>query len=116
MKLVSWLLTLFILLVAICFALNNSQSITVSLWPFGIELVAPLYLLSLGTLFLGLLIGAVIGWITHLPHRLEARRLRRDIAGLREKIEDLRAAPPLEKSDTQTLPSPSLRWRVWGKR
>jgi uncharacterized integral membrane protein len=114
MKLLSWFFTLAILALALCFALNNRQSTTISLWPFGIEVVAPLYLLSLGTLFLGLLLGAVIGWISHLPHRMEARRLRRDIADLHDKIEDFRrSTPALESQDSV---SPKSKWRFWESR
>jgi uncharacterized integral membrane protein len=115
MKFVSWLLTLSVLAVALCFAFNNRQSITVSLWPFGIEMVAPLYLLSLGTLFLGLLMGAVIGWISHLPHRIEARRLRRDIADLREKIDHFRSSVPLLESHGGA-PLLKSKWRFWENR
>lgn len=89
MKFVTWLLTLLVLAVALCFALNNRQQTTLNLWPAGIVVEAPLYLFSLGTFFAGILIGAVIAWISHVPHRLEARRLRRDIGKLRDKIEDM---------------------------
>ena len=98
MKFLSWLLTLLILLVALSFALHNRASTTVSLWPFGVEVVAPLYILTIGTLFLGLVLGAVLGWAIHLPHRMEARRLRRDIAALHEKIEDMRVTATLPQS------------------
>jgi len=112
MRLISWLFTLFVLFIALCFAVNNRQSATISLWPFGIEVVAPLYLLSLGTLFLGLLMGVLIGWVSHLPHRIEARRLRRDIADMRDRIEDLRAAAPV---DGESAPGAQPKKRLWGK-
>ncbi len=115
MKAFSWLLTIILLLLALSFALANRQSATVSLWPFDIELMAPLYLISLGTLFTGLLIGAAFGWIGTLSHRFEARRLRKDIAGLRDKIEELQHAarkhehhPILSASNR-----PKLKWRFW---
>ena len=100
MKFVSWILTLLVLLLAVSFALKNQQNTTLNLWPADIVVEAPLYLVSLGTLFVGLLLGAMIVWISHLPRRLETRRLRRDIAKLREKIEDMNATlPHAENSD-----------------
>jgi lipopolysaccharide assembly protein A len=90
MKLFSWLLTFVVLVLALSFALHNRANITVSLWPFGVEVVTSLYILSIGTLFLGFLLGAVFGWAIHVPHRMEARRLRRHVADLKEKIEDMR--------------------------
>jgi uncharacterized integral membrane protein len=91
MKIVSWLLTAIVLLAALGFALNNTQTTTLNLWPAGVVIEAPLYLFSLGTLFAGLLLGVFIGWIGHFPHRMEARRLRKDIAKLHDKIEDMNA-------------------------
>ncbi|MGE3623523.1 MAG: lipopolysaccharide assembly protein LapA domain-containing protein [Bdellovibrionales bacterium] len=116
MKFFSWLATLVVLFFALCFALNNRQSVTVSLWPFGLEIVTPLYILSLGTLFLGLLLGSVVGWISHLPQRLEARRLRRDISDLRDKVEDLAPQPPAHPAvlDLPALPKP--KWAPWKTR
>jgi uncharacterized integral membrane protein len=94
MKIISWLLSLFFILLTVAFALHNRQGVTISFWPFAEEQVAPLYLLVLGALFIGLIVGGVIGWISHVPHRLAARRLRKDVAGLHRRIEDLRVTPP----------------------
>jgi len=117
MKSISSFVTLLVLAIALCFALNNRQSTAVSLWPFGIEVVAPLYLLSLGTLILGLLLGITFGWAVHLPHRAEARRLRRDITGLRDKIEDMRlTAGPRGDDNRALITRLRMRRRFWDKR
>jgi uncharacterized integral membrane protein len=117
MKFFSSLLTLLLLVFALVFALNNRQNVTISLWPFGVEVVVPLYLLALGTLFLGLVVGGITGWVSHLPHRIEARRLRRDIAGLRDKIEDLHiATPPVERLEWHGESPPSKpKKRFWAR-
>ncbi len=116
MKLFSGLIGLIILVLALCFALANRQSSTISLWPFGVEVVAPLYLLTLGTLFCGFLAGAIIAWFNMLPHRLNARRLRKEIALLHEKIGDLQQtvlAP--RQADASLLTPPKPKWRFWEK-
>jgi uncharacterized integral membrane protein len=115
MKLFSWLITAVLIFLALAFALANRQSAMVNLWPFGIAIQAPLFLLTLGTLFLGLLLGAVIGWVSNLPHRAQARRLRHDIAGLREKIETLQIAggPQRRRDDRLTR---RKKWYFFGSK
>lgn len=113
MKFVSWLLSLLIFFAAVSFALANQHGVSVNLWPFGVEMSAPLYLLTLGPLFLGILIGSGIGWFNTIPHRMEARRLKKDIAGLREKISDLQhAGLPQRRKQDKTRAT----WKFWEKR
>jgi uncharacterized integral membrane protein len=118
MKLISWLITAALIFLAMAFALSNRQSVNVSMWPLNVAIQAPLFLLSLGTLFFGMLIGAVIGWLSSLPHRAQARRLRNDIASLHEQIEDLqRTSQPQRRREDQILLSGSggRKWRFWGR-
>ncbi len=108
MKLISTLLSLTLLIAALAFALANRQNATVSLWPLGVEVQAPLCLLTLGTLLLGILLGAVITWFSAVQHRRTARQLRREIAGLQAKIDDLaQTVIPPQANDTTYLPSSS---------
>ena len=61
-----------LLLLALAFAISNRQSATISLWPFDAQVEAPLYLLTLGLLLIGLLLGAGFAWLSMLPHWLAA--------------------------------------------
>jgi uncharacterized integral membrane protein len=108
MKLVSWIFFVLLLLLALGFALNNRQTTTLNLWPAGVVIEAPLYLFSLGTFFAGFVLGALTGWIGHIPHRMEARRLRRDVGKLREKIEDMSSALPDAAENTEIRRSKSF--------
>ncbi len=112
MKFISGLIGLIIMLLALCFALANRQSATISLWPFEVELQAPLYLLTLGTLFAGIVLGAVIAWFLALSHRLEARRLRKDIAVLNQKILDVQQSvlPPTHDASSYEQLQPKRRF------
>jgi len=116
MKFLSWLFTVLVTLAAIAFAVKNTQMATIYLWPLGFDVKAPLYLFTLGTLLLGVLLGAVIGWALSLPHRAQAHRLKKDIAGLREKFEALQssAAPQRRREDRALLPR--MKKRLWGGR
>src|ERR1700733_14973215 len=89
MKLFSGLFGFILLLLALAFAISNRQSATISLWPFDAQVEAPLYLLTLGLLLIGLLLGAGFAWLSMLPHWLAARRLRGDIGHLHDKLEEL---------------------------
>jgi uncharacterized membrane protein YciS (DUF1049 family) len=114
MRFLSWLLTLFIVVVAVSFALNNAQTVTISLWPFGVEAVTHLYVLALGALFIGLMLGAIISWVSHLPYRFENHRLRRRLADLHDKVEDLRTSAPEEpEEDEDNLLEGPKRRRFW---
>jgi uncharacterized integral membrane protein len=118
MKIISWFLTLFILLVAFCFASHNGQSTTINLWPFEAEATMPFYVVSLGTLFLGFLAGLVVGWVGHIPHRMEARKLRRHVAGLTKKLDEMHTNPPMigKNQGRDYIGWARNRWRSRGKR
>jgi len=113
MRFLSGLIALLILFFAVSFAIANRQSAAISLWPFGVDIEAPLYLLTLGTLFLGLLLGAVIGWLNAFPHKMEARRLRGDIAELRQTIESIQQAGVPQRRREDRVAFGSGKWRFW---
>jgi len=118
MRLLSWLLTLLLLVVAICFALHNDQDSSVNMWPFEATATLPLYILVLGTLFTGFFIGVSISWISHMPHWMETRRLRRETSTLKQKLEEARKTVPyVEKSPRHAYMSWSKsKWRLGGRR
>jgi uncharacterized integral membrane protein len=113
MKFLSGLIALLVTAFAVSFAIANGQSAKVTLWPFGVDIEAPLYLLTLGTLFIGLLLGAVIGWLNAFPHRMEARRLRTDIAELRGKIESIQQAGVPQRRREDRIATGGGKWRFW---
>jgi len=117
MKFLSALLGLLIFVASLIFALSNQQSVTVNLWPFDLEMTAPLYVMTLGALAVGLLVGSFYIWLTALPHRFTARRLGKDLALLTAKIveleHELEPHRAREKDSQLLLPSP--RWKFWKK-
>jgi uncharacterized integral membrane protein len=118
MRLTSWFLTFLILFVAICFALHNGQDAAINLWPFGGETTLPLYGLALGTLFGGFFLGVTVSWLSHFPRWMETRKLRRDAAVLRQKLEEVRKIVPfMEKPARRAYMSWNRsKWRLGGKR
>jgi uncharacterized integral membrane protein len=75
------LLLLPVVVAVLAVALANRQSVNVSLDPFaaaeghpGPQIVAPLYLVLLVSVMVGVLIGGVATWIEQGRHRRAARR------------------------------------------
>ncbi len=114
MKLFSGLFGLIILFLAVAFALANRETASISLWPFDAKMDAPLYLLTLGTFFAGLLVGALFAWFSMLPHHFESRRMRKDMSALHTKLEDLHRTIQTTPRSEDLLPPPPKR-RFWSR-
>jgi uncharacterized integral membrane protein len=85
-------------IVIIAFAVANRQIVTVSLDPFSSQhpatsLNVPLFVLVIGLLIVGVLIGGVASWLRHGHLRRTARRFERDIRELRSELASLRYVP-----------------------
>ena len=85
-------------IVIIAFAVANRQIVTVSLDPFSSEhpatsLTLPLFVLVIGLLIAGVLIGGAASWLRHGHLRRTARRFERDIRELRSELASLRHTP-----------------------
>lgn len=73
MKHLTWIITLPLTIAALVFAIANRQSVTLDLWPFEIELSAPLFIVVLLSLFVGFLVGGMIAWFSAGRTRSRAR-------------------------------------------
>lgn len=102
MKVLSWVIGLPIAVLAIIFAVSNRDAVQVDLWPLPWEVMLPLYLLVLGALALGLVVGAVVAWISSGSARSRARREHRRANKLEVELDEVRQA---ETPPTKALPS-----------
>ncbi|MBK1664850.1 DUF1049 domain-containing protein [Rhodospirillum rubrum] len=107
-KIVFWLIGVPLAIIAAVFAVNNRGTAGVSLWPTPFTVDLPLYLLGLGGLAIGLVVGALFTWIGAAKYRvrlrdrdLEVRDLKRDLEHktleyqvLVEQVEQRKALPP----------------------
>jgi uncharacterized integral membrane protein len=91
MKILSWLLTLPIILICVIFAVTNRQVVALDLWPFVLKLEAPLYVLTLGTFFAGFLVGGLGFWLSSLSHMWEKHRMRKKIGKLKGELDEEKA-------------------------
>jgi uncharacterized integral membrane protein len=125
MKILSRVLFLLFLLLGILIAVSNSQRIALTLWPLPFSVTAPLYLLIVAVLLVGVLTGLGLGWWAGRHHRRRARergteaaRLDREVVRLREALAasaaaaagaDSPAAPGQKAIDRQSaLVAPDL--------
>lgn len=97
MKFLSWLLTLPLAVLCIFFAVSNRQDVTIDLWPLDAVLVTPLYVITLGTLFSGFLLGALWFWLLNLRHRWDKHRLGKQVEKLTSQLNG-------EKAKQRTTP------------
>lgn len=99
MKRLSWIISIPLLIIGVVFAVVNRQDVDVLIWPFGIQLQAPLFLVILLALFLGFLIGGLLAWFSaHAARRREKRQQNEKLRALERQLEDLRrgreSSPP----------------------
>lgn len=91
MRRLSLLVTIPLALAFVVFAVTNRQIVVLNLWPFGVALSLPLFLLALGMLGVGALIGAFWIWMPLLRWRLRARSQERRLIELEAALAESRA-------------------------
>jgi uncharacterized integral membrane protein len=83
------IVTLPVTLLIVAFAVSNRGPVAVGLWPFETQVEMPVYLLGLGGLLAGVLIGGGLAGLGTLGARMRARReARRADAAERSLAED----------------------------
>ncbi len=85
-------------IVIIAFAVANRQDVTVSFDPFSAQqpaasLTLPLFMLVIGLLIVGVVIGGIAAWLSHGRWRRAARRFEREVDELRSELASLRRTP-----------------------
>ncbi|HUZ72201.1 MAG TPA: lipopolysaccharide assembly protein LapA domain-containing protein [Stellaceae bacterium] len=86
MRLVHWVVTAPVAVVAVLFAVSNRTAVTVTLWPLPARLEAPLYLVVLLTLLVGFLAGELVAWINGGRARRAARAQGQRIEALEREL------------------------------
>lgn len=96
MRLVFWLFLLIISVAAALFAVSNRAVIDLGFWPFPVAISAPIYLVALSVLAVGLIFGWVAGWLAASQTRRDRRRLAKALAACEAELADVRAAKAKE--------------------
>lgn len=93
----SWILTLPVIVVVVIFAVRHRADVAIDLWPTGIQLAVPLYVVVLGSLLTGFLVGALVMWLSAGRGRRRARASNHQARSLEYEVARLKqpvAAPP----------------------
>ena len=102
MRTFRWILIGLVALALIIFAVDNRETVTVSLWPLPIEASAGLYLVVLLTLLAGFFLGELIAWMNGHRWRREARLKAKRVDELERELAAL--SPPKEAARELTRP------------
>lgn len=89
MRRLSWLITLPLMVVAVVFAVVNQQTAQVNLWPFDIQLEAPLFLIVLLSIFVGFILGGIASWMAATRKRRRAKGDRARLRNLEQEVQNL---------------------------
>lgn len=92
MKHFSWLVTVPLTVLVVVFAVANRSFVPLDLWPFAIEIQIPVFLLVLGSLLFGFLIGALVMWLSMGKLRRKSRAARGEITKLERQARELEQA------------------------
>lgn len=107
MKLLHWLVTVPIAVAAVLFAVMNRAPVTIDLWPMPLRIEAPAFLILLGSLAVGLLIGLLLSWLTGGTRRRRMRQLAHENDRLATELRELRREAA-ERSRVVSSPASSL--------
>ncbi len=102
MRTFRWILIGLVALALIIFAIDNRQTVTVSLWPLPIEASMGLYLVVLLTLLFGFLLGELIAWMNGHHWRRQTRLKTKRIEELEREL--AAQSPPKEAARELTRP------------
>ncbi|GEM_PF-923415 len=97
-------LTLAVIVFTILFTISNSDSASLGLWPLETRLVVPLWVVGIGGLATGLLLGASAMLIPLAASGLERHRLSRKMNTMAEKQRENDTTDPAQSA----LPPPRL--------
>jgi lipopolysaccharide assembly protein A len=104
MKRLSWIVTLPIAVAAVLFAVSNREPVTIEIWPLPWQIQAPAFLILLGSLAVGLIIGLLLSWLTGGERRQRARELAHENERLAAELDELRRQAA-ERSRTTSQPA-----------
>ena len=115
-KIVTAIIVIPLAVVIIAFAIANRQIVTVSFDPFSVTepaavVALPLFALIILLLIIGVLLGGAAAWLRQSRWRSTARRLEREVADLRAKVDAL-GGPAGEPTMVHNAGSPPQRLKL----
>lgn len=110
MRLIIWIISATVIVIATVFAVANRGPVEISFWPLPYTLTPPLFAILILAVLAGFLFGAVTTWWSgrHVRKRareraIEIEGLQRDVDALKARVKEAQAAKPVE-TGTSALP------------
>lgn len=109
MRTIKLILLALILIAIVVLALANRQMVTLNLLPGGLAGIlpatreVPLYLVSLASIAVGLLLGYILEWLREYKHRRRAAEKAREAAQLNREVDRLRKQTNKHEDDVLAL-------------
>jgi len=88
-KHLSWIVTLPVTLLVVVFAVANREEVVLSFWPLPWAPPLPIWLIVLGGLLVGFLLGATVAWLSGGPRRQRARQTAERARELARQLAEL---------------------------
>ena len=104
-KLLRTLLALAALIVIVTFAIANRTPVPVSFAPLPTLVELPVYGVFLLGLVLGGLIGGVALWLSRIPQRFQAWRMRKRVSALESQIALLKGQEQERRARVESYPA-----------
>lgn len=114
LRIVSWLVSLPIVVIVAVFALENREVVTLSLWPLNLKVELPLSILSVGLFVAGVIFGSFLTWIRTFHHRFQNYKMKREIAALNEKQESMQQTYYEQDGEAPLLDQPQKKKHWFG--
>ncbi len=86
-----WLLFAPIAIICAVFAVENREAVKLSLWPTPFSIDIPLFLMVLGALAIGLVIGGLFVWLGSAKLRVRLRDRDVELRSLKRDLDSARA-------------------------
>ena len=116
----SWIITLPLLAIGLVFSIANQDLVTIDLWPLEREVSLPMYLVILGAVFFGFLVGVIASWLSGGRRRQRSRANAFKVTTMERELEQLKrrqdasqtsaaakAQSPSGSAAVASLPAPS---------
>lgn len=110
-KVLSWLIGLPVAVVVVALAVANRQKVTFSIDPFSrtdplYTIEAPLFLLMLAAVFVGIICGGIASWLSQGKWRRAAKEARAEGTRLKQEREALKREAAEAQSKLLTSSAP----------
>jgi uncharacterized integral membrane protein len=87
MKVIKAIIIALLFFLAVTFCLQNTDEVTLRYYTFVENLTAPIFIVVLASVFLGLVIGIIGSGLTNLRLRLQLRRQTKEMEALQKELD-----------------------------